>query len=377
MSEPWIVVPLDGSDLAERAVPYATAFAKATQAGVLLVTTWEGIQHGLENQLPDLVTELTQRGEQYYRDYLAGVAKQVAAEGVAVKTELLLGDPTDEIMRYLRETDPQLLALATHGRSGLSRWLYGSVASRLVQDSPEPTLVIGPKVLEEPAVRPVRRILVPLDGSDLSQLALRPAVELAEAFGADLVLAEALRFATQAFAFGVPEVDIGRLDLILTQAAEEHLAQTRERLRTTRPVETRVVRGQPTEALLDLEDAEQIDLVVMASHGRGGIARVALGSVADRMLQGRAPVLLIRPETATGVTRAAKARHCHNCGRSAPYGEIDAEDRCLRCGEHLHACGNCVYFDGIACLLQRSEVHDAYPGRDCPEFQFRETPNPG
>jgi hypothetical protein len=52
------------------------------------------------------------------------------------------------------------------------------------------------------------------------------------------------------------------------------------------------------------------------------------------------------------------------------------DDRCLRCRQHLHACANCVYYDGIGCLIQRPEVHDAYPGLNCPYFQFRETASP-
>ncbi len=66
-------------------------------------------------------------------------------------------------------------------------------------------------------------------------------------------------------------------------------------------------------------------------------------------------------------------RYCHNCGRASPDVEVTPEDRCLRCGQHLRACANCVQYDGVACLLQRPEVHDTYPGRDCPEFQFRES----
>ncbi|MDZ4277647.1 MAG: hypothetical protein U1B78_00755, partial [Dehalococcoidia bacterium] len=66
----------------------------------------------------------------------------------------------------------------------------------------------------------------------------------------------------------------------------------------------------------------------------------------------------------------------HACGRAAPYVQVLPEDRCPRCGQHLHACGNCVYFDGVGCLLQRPEIHDPYPGRDCPQFQFREAAAP-
>jgi nucleotide-binding universal stress UspA family protein len=265
--------------------------------------------------------------------------------------------------------------MATHGRSGLSRWWYGSVASKLVRQAPVPTLIVGPKPLEGGVpTAAIRRILVPLDSSALAETALQPARELAEVLGADLMLAQVVRWTAQAFTFGPADVDVAQIDRDLTDAAQQYLAQAREGLRTQRSVETRLLHGLPADALIDLTAAEKIDLVVMASHTRSGLARAALGSVADRMLQGKAPVLLIRPEAMPAVVHAPRGRYCHNCGRASPHIELMPDDRCLRCGQHLRACANCVYYDGIGCLLQRPEVHDTYPGRDCPEFQFRETP---
>lgn len=374
MSEPLIVVPLDGSDLSEAAVPYARAVAKATDARLLLLTVWEGAEQAL---VADLAEDLFKQGEERYQSYLAGVAKEVEAEGVEAETDLRIGHPTEEILRVLEEREPRLLVMATHGRSGLSRWWYGSVASALVRQAPVPTMMVGPKVLEGGAPTGViQRVLVPLDGSPLAESALQPALELAEKLGASLVLAQVVRWASQAYAFGVPDLDVAQIDRELTAAAQQYLARAKEELRTEQPVETKVLHGPPSEALIDLEAAEKIDLVVMASHARSGLIRAALGSVADRMLQGKAPVLLIRPEAAAAVVRAPRGRYCHACGRAVPYLEVVAEDRCLRCGQHLRACPNCVYHDGVSCLLQRSEVHDTYPGRDCPYFQFRETPAP-
>jgi hypothetical protein len=68
----------------------------------------------------------------------------------------------------------------------------------------------------------------------------------------------------------------------------------------------------------------------------------------------------------------AAGRECHACGTPAPSGDIAQDDRCLHCGQHLHVCGNCVYFDGFSCLMDRPEVHDTYPGLACPAFTFRE-----
>src|SRR3990170_2397488 len=165
MSE-LIVVPLDGSELSEGALPYAVALAKATGARLLLVTAWAGADGELLAALPDVPKDLSQRAKQYYQEYLAGVAERAKAERLEVETSVHIGYATDEILRVLEQRDPRLLVMATHGRSGLSRWLYGSVASKLVREAPVPTLVVGPKVLESgmPAAG-IRRILVPLDGS--------------------------------------------------------------------------------------------------------------------------------------------------------------------------------------------------------------------
>ncbi len=293
MSEPLIVVPLDGSELSEHAVPYASAMAKATGAHLLVLTVWEEGERAMITNLPDLAEDLFKRGEEHYEGYLAGVAKQLEAEGVTVETDVLLGDPTEEILRMIEQRAPRMLVMATHGRSGLSRWRYGSVANKMAREAPVPTMVVGPKVLEDAARGgAIRRILVPLDGSPLAESALRLALELAEALDAGLILSQVVRWPAQPFTLGVDVAEIMRQ---LTEAAQHYLLQTQEGLRTERPVETKVLQGPPADALIDLAEAEGIDLVVMASHSRGGLALVVLGSVADRMLQGSAPVLLVRP----------------------------------------------------------------------------------
>jgi nucleotide-binding universal stress UspA family protein len=236
--------------------------------------------------------------------------------------------------------------------------------------------VVGPKVLEaESRAVLIRRILVPLDGSPLGEAALRPAGQLAQMVGARLVLAEAVRWETQAYMHGGPAFDVSRINEELAQAAATYLDRARQQVPGA-SVDARVLRGPPADTLIEFAAAERIDLVIMTSHTRSGLARALLGSVADRMLQGSAPVLLVRPEGVTAVAEKARGRYCHNCGRASPYVQVLPDERCIRCGVHLRACGNCVYYDGLACMLQRPEAHDPYPGRNCPYFQFRETEAP-
>lgn len=372
MTEPLIVVPLDGSELSEKAVPYAVTIARATDARLLFCTIWEEGERALIANLPDQAEDLFKQGTEHYESYLAGVANQV--EGVEVATEVLLGAPAEAIQRVLEQRDPRLLVIATHGRSGLSRWHYGSVASKLAREAPAPTIVIGPQVLADGAQEgAIRRILVPLDGSSLAEAALRPALEMAEALDASLVLAQVVNWTAQTFAFGPADVDIVEIDKRLTEGAQAYLERVKEEQKTQRPIETVVLHGLPASALIDLIAAKEIDLVVMSSHTRSGLTRAVLGSVAERLLQGKAPVLLIRPEGVAAVAQEQHGRYCHNCGRASPYIKLLPDDLCLRCRQHLRACANCVYFDGMSCLLQRSEVHDSNPGLNCPYFQFRET----
>lgn len=377
MSDSTIIVALDGSELSAHAIPYAAVMAKATGAKLLLATVWEEGERALITNLQDVAEGLFKEGEEHWERYLTGLATVLQAEGIDVDSEVLIGDAAEELLNLVDRVEASHLVIATHGRSGLSRWHYGSVASRLVREAPVPTIVVGPAVLEADQKEPaVRRILVPLDGSPSAESALGPALELAKKLGADLVLARAIQWATQAFVFGVPEVNVAQLDEDLTKAAESYLANVKDWLKAERKVETAVLHGPAADALISLVGAQRIDLVVMTSHARTGIARAVLGSVADRLLQGEAPVLLIRPEEGAGRTRPARGRFCHACGRASPYIELMPEDLCIRCGQHLRACANCVYCDGIACMIQRPEIHDMYPGRDCPYFQFRESQSP-
>jgi nucleotide-binding universal stress UspA family protein len=371
MSEPVIVVTLDGSELSESALPHAVAMAKLMESSLFLTTVWEGNERELISTLPAVAEDLTQQREQVSQDYLDKLAQRVVAEGVEVETAVLIGEPGDEVLRLLDEREPRMLVLATHGRSGVSRWLFGSVAHELIREAPVATLVVGPKA-KAPA-KPIARILVPLDSSPLSESALDPAVELAARLGARVTLAEVIQVATQAVAFGVPPVYVPGIEEAMLDAAKAYLSAIDKRLGNKVPVDAVVLRGSPADALVTYIEQEQFDLVVMASHSRSGLARTFLGSVAGRMLEGAAPVLLVRPERVTQIVRARRGRYCHACGRAVAYVEVMAEDRCTRCDQHLRACANCVYSDGLACLLQRSEVHEPYPGQHCPAFQFRET----
>ncbi len=377
VNEALIVVPLDGSELAEGALPYAMTLAGANGARLLLVTVWEEGERALIGSMGDAAEATFAQGEAYWRDYLSAMEKKIATHGFDVATELRTGDPAGELMALVVEREPALLVMATHGRSGLGRWRFGSVTSKLAYEAPAPTLMVGPKVLPgEGHAAQVRRIIVPLDGSPLAETAIRPALELAEALDAELVLAQALRWATQVFIYGIPDVNITEVDAELSEGAEAYLARVRDGLPTERAVETEVLHGPPADALTNLIDADQVDLVVMASHTRAGVHRAMLGSVADRLLQASAPVLLVRPEEVASVMRGVRGRYCHNCGRASAFIELLPDDVCRRCEEALRVCDNCAYYNSETCMLKRPELRQPDRGRQCPYFQFLESESP-
>ena len=297
MATSTIVVALDTSELSEGAIPYAVSLAKATGSRLSFVTVWEGAERTLIESLPDAAADIFRKGEEYYESYLQDVAKRVREQGIDTEAEVRIGEPDEEILKLVDEKKARILVAASHGRSGLSRWWYGSVAGKLVHEAKVPTLLVGPKALETgPGAGTIKRMLVPLDGSEMSESVLSLAGELAKGLGAHVYLAEALRWVSQAFIYGVPEVTVAQVDQDLVGAATTYLSQARSKLPSSLTVETDVLRGMPADALVDFVAEKDIDLVVMASHARAGLERTALGSVADRMLQAIAPVLLVRPE---------------------------------------------------------------------------------
>lgn len=294
MPEPVIVVPVDGSELSERAIPVAVALARGLSATLHFLTVWESGDHDIERHFPALAQDLARSAEKYYGDYLSRVAGK--AEGIAVAAEVRSGRPAEQILAYASEKGARFIVLSTHGRSGLSRWWYGSVTDRIVHTSPVPVVAVGPNALRDAERYAIRHIATPLDGSPLSETAIPTAVELASALAARLTLVRAVRWAAQAYPYTLPEAYVPQLDAELEAGARAYLDGVRAGVEASVPLDTAVVRGAIADSLMEFCERESVDLVVMSTHGRSGLARATLGSVADRLLHGPCPVALIRPK---------------------------------------------------------------------------------
>jgi nucleotide-binding universal stress UspA family protein len=289
-----ILVPLDGSELSEGVLPYAAALARGIGAPLALLTAWEGAAEEFGAAYPSLAVDVEKAATDHFGKYLAEAAKRVT--GAKCETMLRQGDASDVIPAAADEIGARMIAMATHGRSGIGRWLYGSTAGNVIRGAGVPVLAVGPQALQHPKAEVAyRRLMVPLDGSEIAEAALPVASSIAAKLGARVTLVRALRYAAQAYPYTVTDAYIPQLDEELAESAKAYLRRCEEQVKGAK-ADAFVVRGAVAEGLIEFVDKEAIDLVVMTTHARTGVSRAALGSVADRMLQSAAPVLLLRPE---------------------------------------------------------------------------------
>jgi nucleotide-binding universal stress UspA family protein len=241
------------------------------------------------------------------RAYLEHVAARVQATGVAVRTDVLDGDPATRILaRADRSPGTDLIAMATHGRSGLDRWIFGSVAEKVLHATPIPLLLVrGTTPSEDCEPVNYRTILVALDSSRFAEQALDEAKPVAAATGATLVLMSAIEAPPPELMdlsdTSCAEAGIIPLWTLADRQAEveritSYLAQMEVRLtREGLQVRRELAYGKPADAILTVAHEQQADLLVLATHGRTGMERLWLGSVALSVLHGaERPVLLVR-----------------------------------------------------------------------------------
>jgi nucleotide-binding universal stress UspA family protein len=287
-----ILVTLDGSELAERALPYATKLAAALHTHLALITVSEATEGELGARFPDLKLEIDQSADAYFRSYLERVRDRLKQPDARIIVRG--GDASEQILNAANETGARMIVMSTHGRSGLRRWGYGSQLSKMAAASPVPVLAIGPQLLESKGAVELHRILVPLDGSKFAEAALPAARTLADALAAHVILLRVQPWAATVYPYVASTTYTPAIDDALEEEARIYLQ--RQVKAFSPPAEIRVARGDPAGAIIDLVKRAGVDLVVMSTHARRGLVRAALGSVADRAIQANAPVLLVKPE---------------------------------------------------------------------------------
>ncbi len=292
-----LLVPLDGSGLAEAVLPAAASLAERLGASVTLL-------HVMERDAPTTVhgdRHLTEVGDA--ERYLEEIERQLALRDRPVARHVHQtkeGDVARAIVQHAEEFAVDLIVMSTHGRSGLRDLVVGSIAQRVLHRGMTPVFLIHPANGTPPAFA-CRVILVPLDGTAAHEPALDAAVELARRFGARLHLVivvptpATLSGDTAAAGVMMPLATSALLDLA-TEGAAEYVRRQVEHLRGSGLDATAEVRrGEPAANLVEAAEKTGAHLITMASHGRAGLEAFWEGSVSAKVLArfGR-PVLLVR-----------------------------------------------------------------------------------
>lgn len=306
-----ILVPLDGSGLAEQALPFALAIAERGRSKIKLVLVHEPPTTILGPEDAELYARVEVAALRAEREYLKGVIQRFrGGTAQALSSAVLKGKVAGTLARYASETRADLVVMTTHGRGGIRRVWLGSVADQLVRTLEVPILLVRARD-QDAGSSPVdvREILVPLDGSPLAEAALEPAAALARLWDAEVSLVQVVPPAILAPdpALPLPTGYDDRLTTMRRELAEDYMHDMAEHLqaRGVKATGTAVIGGGTADTLLDLASPDRVGLLALATHGRGGARRLVLGSVADKLVRAaEVPVLVVRP----GARRGKKNR---------------------------------------------------------------------
>lgn len=323
-----MLVPLDGSERAERALPVAVRLAQALDGTLILLRV---VQPPLQMATPlapplRVETEILAEHIEAANTYLARVAQELDQASLKYEKTALAGYPAEMTLEAVHSSRADVIVLCSHGRTGLLRWALGSVAQRVVHQASVPVLVLPAQgaTLAEDAQRPLR-VMVPLDGSWLAEAALGPAATLVSALAQQgqgtVHLVQVVRHlapstGSEKDAPALPGArGAGYLE------AQDYLSRTAEHLNTgplaslqVQVTWSVVVDKDVAGALVDLAQggktaqgaahAGHFDVIAMATHGRGGLHRWVMGSNTERVLSAaRLPLLVIRPKEVVVTSR--------------------------------------------------------------------------
>jgi nucleotide-binding universal stress UspA family protein len=276
-----ILIPTDGSEAAERAVDYGVVLAAAFDATVHALSVvderdYRGVVDGADAMRAGMDAARADAEEA-----VAAVAERVDG---AVTTHVTTGVPQQAILDYVGSAGVDLVVMSTHGRTGVGRFVIGSVAEKVVRraDVPVVTVRVSDRL---PSWPPVDRVVVPTDGSDASFAAVPHALALAERFGAAVEVVSVVDERTRLRLYNVGtalEDVVGGLESTADRAVAQVESRAAER---GLDVTTAVVEGLPPRAICSHAETTGASLVVLATHGRTGLAQYLLGSVAERVVR--------------------------------------------------------------------------------------------
>jgi nucleotide-binding universal stress UspA family protein len=293
-----VLVPLDGSTVAEQALPFARLLAGAFQIPVELMSVIDTA--ALAPQVsPDrarYIDTLAAEGMRRSQEYLKGIARKFA--GLSVQFSVERGKTETAIIEKAATNKTTMIAMATHGRSGIKRWLLGSIAEKVLRGCSNPLLLVRASEQaksEEKAT--LNSIIVPLDGSQLAEKILPHVIALAKRVALEVVL---LRAYSLTQIISTYEDNIPDWDTLEAESKGEAISYLDRKARELKgaglaSVLPLISEGEAAEKIIDSAKTTAHSLVAMCTHGRSGIKGWVLGSVTEKVVRHSGdPVLIIR-----------------------------------------------------------------------------------
>ena len=310
-----ILVPIDFSPFSLQALRYGCVLARQNNAELFLLHVVQDltpISVGGGGIIASSAAEYIDQLESSAEEALAEVPSRSIGKDLKLRRQTVIGSPRYAIVDFAETHEIDLICLGTHGRGGLSRMLLGSVAEKVVQHAPCPTLVVRRHEREfvqdnrdEPRIR---RILAPVDFSDASRVAADEATKLAAQFDAELHLLHVVEDSSPgvseiALAYPVFQSFVHELVKSSQKQLDELTANNSGPTGTVR----KVVIGAAIHKINDYADEHQMDLIVMGTHGRTGPVHWLLGSVAERVVRSAPCPVLVIPQQRTASGKAPQA----------------------------------------------------------------------
>ncbi len=286
-----ILVPLDGSALAESALPPAMRLARALKrtlvlARVISPDTWAFM--GPNAMVPpETYQQMVDEEDRTASEYLQAIAERLQGQGVSIGIEVVRGEAATTLIDLCPRLRIGLVVMCTRGRTGMARMALGSVADQMVRRSHIPVLLLRPSTCEADAA--LERAVVPLDGSPTAEEALAQVGLLA-----GVILRRVTLFRV------VDSSHVHEAGVAAVEEAERYLEGVRQNLAADLSgsgcaIQTEVAQGEPTQQIIRRSQRD-CDLVILATRGRAGARRMMFGSTADRVLHDASvPLLLIHP----------------------------------------------------------------------------------
>ena len=291
-----MLIPLDGSQTAEKVLPYARRLARSLIIPVELIAVTEivTLTLGKAQYLDTLVDAAILRNQ----EYLQKIARTFT--GVSVDYTVEGGAPDEAIIMKAALDKGTLITMATHGRSGVKRWLLGSVAEKVLRGSSNPLLLVrGDEEAKTEGEVTLSQIIVALDGSELAEAVLPSVAELAKAINLKVILLRSYTLPPIIGGYGayIPDLNLNALKAESKKDAVSYLDSKVQQLKSQGldDVTPLTSEGEAAETIIELARRSPNSLIAMCSHGRSGVMRWMLGSVTEKVVRHSGnPVLVIR-----------------------------------------------------------------------------------